>query len=112
MLLMVMAVFFYRWMLKLADYCRGAAEFVATQNKNAVSLRRMAEVEATLTELTDSYDALLESHKKLRARIGMRAVRDKRQVNGDGEIPDATKDPAGYKRAMRLKLQRNGTLKG
>lgn len=78
-----------------------AANYVASQNKRSLSLKKMAEVEATLSELTDAYDALLTSHKKLRSRIGMRA---NRQEKKDNEIPDPTKDPAGYKKAMRLKL--------
>jgi len=64
------------FVIKLANYCKLAVHFVENQNKNAVSLRRMAEVEATLTDLTDSYDALLAQHKKLRSRIGMRKVRE------------------------------------
>ena len=81
-----------------------ALETLKTSNSRAISLKKMAEVEATLSELLDAYDALLASHKKLRSRIGMRAVREQRS-----EIPDAQADPAGYKRAMRLKLQ-NGSL--
>jgi len=81
-----------------------ALETLKTSNSRAISLKKMAEVEATLSELLDAYDALLASHKKLRSRIGMRAVREQRS-----EIPDAQADPAGYKRAMRLKLQ-NGQI--
>lgn len=62
---------------------------------------QMAQVEASLTELTDAYDALLASHKKLRSRIGMRHVREDRKENA---VPDSATDPAGYKKAMRLKL--------
>lgn len=78
------------------------AAYVLDQNKRSLSLKKMAEVEATLSELTDAYDALLTSHKKLRSRIGMRA---NRELKKDSEIPDASTDPAGYKKVMRLKLQ-------
>jgi len=81
------------------------AHYIQTQNKRSLSLKKMAEVEATLSELTDAYDALLTSHKKLRSRIGMRANRQDKKEN---EIPDSKTDPAAYKRAMRLKL--NGQL--
>ena len=71
------------YVMKLGAYCRDAVEYVVNSNKKALTLRRMAEVEATLTELTDSYQALLDSHKKLRSRIGMRAVRENRENGVD-----------------------------
>lgn len=79
---------------------------LAANNKRSIGLKKMAEVEASLTELTDAYDALLTSHKKLRSRIGMRANRDAKQQDKQNEIPDPRDDPAGYKREMRLKLMR------
>ena len=98
--LSVVAVFYARhaWY-----FCKDTEEFIKLQNKRSLSLSKLAEIETQLTELTDSYDALLTSHKKLRSRIGMRA---NRAANGstDGQIPDAQTDPAGFKRAMRLKL--------
>lgn len=78
-----------------------ALAYMAEQNKRALSLKKMAEVETSLTELTDAYDALLASHKKLRSRIGMRANRDAKK---ESELPDPREDPAGYKREMRLRL--------
>lgn len=85
------------------DFCRDTEEFIKLQNKRSLSLSKLTEIETQITELTDSYDALMTSHKKLRARIGMRA---NRAGNGrsESDIPDAREDPAGYKRAMRLKL--------
>ncbi|MGI9457522.1 MAG: hypothetical protein ACR2NU_13240 [Aeoliella sp.] len=71
--------------LRLAAFCREAVEHVMTQNKNAVSLARTAELEAAVTDLADSYHSLLTAHKKLRSRIGMREVRAKR---ADGESGD------------------------
>lgn len=78
---------------------RNAINRMENDNKRSLSLRKMAEVEASLSELTDAYDALLTSHKKLRSRIGMRHHRERKN-----EVPDPQQDPAGYKRAMRLKL--------
>jgi len=99
-------------MRKLANYCRSACDFVVNQNKNAVSLRRLTELETTLTELLDSYDALLTSHKKLRSRIGMRQLRDKPKANGvDSDAPPA--DEAGraaYKSRLRNELKQKGML--
>lgn len=63
------------------------AEYVRTENKNAVSLRRIAELEVALTDLVDSYHALLKGHKKLRARIGMREVRLRRGNGEDANVP-------------------------
>lgn len=80
-----------------------ALTFLQTNNKRSLSLARMAEVETSLTELTDAYDSLLRSHKKLRSRIGMRDVREAKK----NEVPDPRDDPAGFKREMRLKLMGN-----
>lgn len=105
-------VYLYVWMAKLASYCRDAVDFVQNQNKNAVSLRRMAEVEATLTDLLDAYQSLLSSHKKLRSRIGMRKTRADAKANGvDSETPPA--DEAGraqYKARLRNDLKTKGML--
>lgn len=82
-------------------FCQDTEEFIKLQNKRSVTLAKLAEIEAQMTDLTDAYDAILASHKKLRARIGMRAVRAEKE----NAVPDAATDPAGYKRAMRLQLQ-------
>lgn len=90
--------------VRLANYCRDAVNHVENQNKNAVSLRRMAEVEASLTDLTDSYDSLLKQHKRLRSRIGMRKIRE------DSQKPENdlhSKD----KQAVRLAAKSVGLLK-
>ena len=106
------AVVFQWQIIRIYRFCRRSIDFVENSNKRSLSLRRMAEVEATLTELSDAYDALLKSHKKLRSRIGMRENRARR-ANGakDDDIPDAKTDPDGWKRAMRLKLRREGVLR-
>ncbi len=112
-LLVLFCLFAYRWMVALAQYCREAVEFVQAQNKNAVSLRRIAEVEATLTELLDSYDALLRSHKKLRARIGMRIGRQEKANGVDSDSKEPPTDEAtraAYKSRLREKLRKEGRL--
>lgn len=77
-----------------------------------ITMERFVHVETSLTELLDSYQALLTSHKKLRSRIGMREHR----VNGKAdELPAAAPaDESGraqYKHALRDKAKRNGWLK-
>ena len=87
---------------------RRAINHLDTRNARSVTLAKMAYVEASLTELTDAYDALLTSHKKLRSRIGMRAVRQGK-IDAAEAMPDSQTDPAGYKKAMRLKLRSTTT---
>ncbi len=82
-LVLILCAYCVFYVIRLGHYCRGAVEYVQTQNKKAVTLRRMAEVEASLTDLTDSYEALLAAHKKLRSRINMRAVREDRKNDAD-----------------------------
>ena len=99
----VLVLSYFLWRLRKIE------RFVARNSKRSLSLRKLAEVESTLTELSDAYDALLESHKKLRSRISMRQLREKRKNGTD--VPDATTDPDGWKREMRLKLRQSGVLK-
>lgn len=83
------------------------------RNARSVSLRKMSEVEIALTELTDSYEALLKSHKKLRSRMSMRANReDKRATNGfDTDAPPADDvGKAAYKAKFRAEMKRKGLI--
>ena len=98
------------YMYKLSEFCRRAVAEVLNRNARSVTMARMAEVEVALTDLTDAYDALLASHKKLRSRIGMRKVREKRENGAESDMPDPRIDPSGYKRAIRLKLRESGAL--
>ncbi len=100
------------WCWKAVRYSMQAAEFVQQQNKRSVGLRRLAEVEATLTELLDSYNALLTSHKKLRARIGMRAGREKRHnANAGDVVPSDEAGRAAYKAELRADAKSKGLLR-
>ena len=102
-LLLLLALILFVQVWRLSVFCRSAIDFVTTQNKNAVSLRRMADVELALTDLKDSYEALLEGHKKLRSRIGMRKVRsDSKNVVDLSSSTD--------KEAIRAKLKQEGRL--
>lgn len=112
-LVVIFALFMYVWMVRLAQYCRSAIEFVQNQNAKSLSLRRLAELDAAVTELTDSYQAILASNKKLRARIGMRAVRKRRndaEIELDSTAPSDEAERARYKAALRNKLKANGRL--
>lgn len=97
---------------RLGQRVSAAIRYLHTQNKNAVSLRRIAELEATLTELSDSYEALLKSVRKLGARARMRAGRQ----NGANETELGESAPAeeagraAYKSKLREKLRKEGRL--
>lgn len=72
----------------------------------------VAELSAELTELRDSYSALLTSHKKLRSRIGMRENRAKGS-NGvlSGDVPMTDSEKSAYKAALRNDLRARGLLR-
>lgn len=73
------------------------------------SAAHVAELAAGLTELTDAYDALLRSHKKLRSRIGMRENRgaDGRRESPQGQLSLDSTD----KIALRLAARQHGLLR-
>lgn len=54
-----------------ADCLRLASEFSALR-------KRLREIEPEIAELSSQYDSLLESHKRLRSREGMRSLRQTR----------------------------------
>ena len=85
-----------------------AVLWLRDNNAKSVSMKKMADVQCSLSELTDSYTALLDSHKKLRSRIGMRAVRETEAVATaqTDVLPDSRVDPDGYKRIMRRRMQK------
>lgn len=92
------------------DQAAACAKFVNEQNKRSISLKRMAEVEATLTDLTDSYDSLLKQHKKLRSRIGMRENRQRAASEPVAETADDLSTMRD-KRELRLRCKERGLLK-
>ena len=100
-LLCVVAVFYARaaWY-----FCKDTEEYIKSWRKEpGPGIKKLTSIETELTEHADSLAALHTSLKKLRARVGMRENRGRGRTS-DAEIPDPTVDPAGYKRAMRLKL--------
>jgi len=107
-LVVILSILCVRFLVKLSAYCKDAVEFVQNQNKNAVSLRRMADVEVALTELTDSYESLLVSHKKLRSRIGMRKTREDAK---ESVLLDPEAEKALRKSALRIRAKQNGLIR-
>ena len=93
--------------MKAVTYARQSIDYVRSQNAADVSLAKLAEIETAITELTDSYAALLTSHKKLRSRIGMREVRERRK-NGQDELDLAVTTD---KNQLRQELRAKGLLK-
>jgi len=66
------------------NYAEDCFQWVKGNNEKSLSLTRIAELEAALTDLADAYHALLKSHKKLRSRIGMRELRKRRKDAQNG----------------------------
>lgn len=90
---------------RLANYCRDAVSWVEKNNAKSLQLRQIAELEATMTEILDSHQSLLESHKKLRSRIGMRELREKRA--GEAEPGDLQSTD---KKQLRLAAKSAGLI--
>ena len=84
-------------------------EWVEAVSKMRNPAAKVAQLSAEVTELTDSYDALLKSHKKLRARIGMREARRKKADLDTGNGSDLSSETD--KRALRLAAKNAGLLK-
>lgn len=79
--------------------------------KVAQSERDLRHIVLALQAVDDGLAALEASHKKLRSRVGMRELREKRKVEANGlDGDDEPTDAEKWKREMRLKLHR-GELK-
>lgn len=89
-----------------------AMQFALTNKR---SDRNYRELLLHLSELEDLHEALAASHKRLRSRVGMRELREKRKTSDDvpaalGVNGPAANDPVQsreeWKKMMRLKLHR------
>jgi len=98
------------WVRAVSARINDALHYLHTQNKNAVSLRKLAELEAGLSELSDSYEVLLTSVKKLGARARARAARENGSKPVDSGPPDGEADRAAYKARLRDQLRKDGRL--
>lgn len=100
------AAFAWRIAWKSRQDAGALAGWVHQNSKSSVTLKRLTELETELTELTDSYTALLKSHQKLRSRIGMRENRARGASQDDDEPVQSTRD----KRKLRLAAKKAGFL--
>ena len=61
-----------------------------------------------ITQLDDNYHALYDSHKRLRSRVGMRELRERRKgEHNNDDSPDPaqpSRDTLEWKKQMRIKL--------
>ena len=102
---LAVAVFSYRGCRKMRDHALSLAQWTRENNEKSVSLTRMADLEASMTDLTDSYSSLLRQHKRLRARLNMRKARE--VANSDESDLHSETD----KTALRLKAKASGLLR-
>lgn len=89
---------------RAVEYGSDAAEFCEKNNKASVTLKRMTALEVEMTEITDSVKSIHTSLHKLRSRIGMRDLAERKKNEQVGDVPDSVDDPEGWKTAMRQKL--------
>ena len=84
-----------------ASYARAVEKYLRAKAPKS----EIAALHAELTELTDSYGALLKSHKRLRSRITMRETREKGRDNDPEDELGSIVD----KRQLRLAAKGPGS---
>lgn len=102
----VASVLFARSARSHAVKCQEWVEIVSKMRDPAA---KVAQLSAEMSELQDAYDALFKSHRKLRARIGMREARRKKAELEAGNGSDLSSETD--KRALRLAAKNAGYLK-
>ena len=95
----------YGW--SATKYCKEVVRWIEENNEKSLTLSQLTKIQTDLTEHADSITHLNKSLGKLRSRIGMRNLREKRENGGDDDEPDPVKEPEAYKRYMRRKLKLN-----
>ena len=84
------------------------------ESGDARMLAQLAKVSAQLTELEDAYHSLLDSHKKLRSRIGMRELRERRKAEDHDNQESLDLQDEGqraeYKKQLRQQAKKGGLL--
>lgn len=75
-----------------------AAAFWYAFRAARVPLATVKRIEAAHADLQEAFANLVESHKRLRSRVGMRELRERRN-----EEPE-TESPADYKARLRARL--------
>ena len=63
-----------------------------------VPLATVKRIEASHADLQEAFSNLVESHKRLRSRVGMRELRERRNEEPESE------SPADYKARLRARL--------
>lgn len=99
---------------KLAAYAGECASWIEKHNLDALADSKIAELERSLTELWDSHQSLLASHKRLRSKYGMRDLRERRKNGDDTDNPDLFADDerkAAQKAKLRAQAKRDGLLR-
>ena len=102
---LVVAIFSARGSRRAQQNALALAQWVRDNNEKSVSLKQIAELEAGMTDLTDSYASLLRQHKRLRSRISMRKARE--VATGDESDLHSMTD----KNALRLAAKQKGLLR-
>ena len=77
------------------------------------NLRDIRAIVLHLSELEDMHEALAASHKRLRSRVGMRDLRERRKSEKNGADDEPKRegfDPEAWKREKRLEIA-SGKLK-
>lgn len=92
------------WALRASIYARDCFLYVKNRNEKSETLRKLTEIEAQLTDHHDSISHLHKMLAKLRSRIGMRDLAERRAAEQVDAAPDPKQDPEGWKRYMRQQL--------
>ena len=94
---------------------RESEKWLMENAESSVTRAHLAKMSGEITDLVDSYEALLKNHNRLRSRISMRENREKKKApeNGAERDPD-TVDwvDEGGKAAYKAKLRREAKASG
>lgn len=85
------------------------AQNLAAARALQASHARITRFEQELVDQRVLYEALMESHKRLRSREGMRELRQRQAVE---QNPSAVTDPLAWKRQMRAQLAQQSVTRG
>ncbi len=105
---LAVALIAYRGSRKSVENVVSLAQWTRENSSKSLSLKRIAQLEADMTDLQESYDTLLGSMKKLRAKIHLRMAREKRHPGSD-EPNDLHSETD--KNALRLNAKGAGLLR-
>ena len=114
---LLLSVYLFARQFRSEKYVRQMATWLADEleakHADNLSIKKLADIEIQLTELTDSYESLLTSHRKLRARISMRANRQSKSEPKTLDSGSEASDDVGranLKSELRDKAKAKGYL--